>query len=349
MTTMVTDRAGALQTTHIGLFIREEFNGSAMPANFTSSTGTGGSVSVASGYASIVCGTSVSDTQTYTCNSTFTLPARVQFDIAVTVRDAYRSIYLDVVSEDGIDMASFLLDGSTATTVKSVTQNTSIATTQSMTWSDTSGSALSYEMIMDHDSVKFAQINNNASGAKYNTVNQSTDLPSPQKRYKARIRVVHAATAPAACTIQWKKLLIVEGANTPVEFTNKGRTNDSVSLIPVSLPLGVSPSVSTMWTESTTAQAAAASVAGTGRDAGSSTTQYMSFVAHAASDQTGTLYIQGSDDNTTFYTLTSATLTAASSITLEQTVVGWRYWRAYFTNGATLQTRFKLATRFKLM
>lgn len=101
----------------------------------------------------------------------------------------------------------------------------------------------------------------------------------------------------------------------------------------------------TVYTDSSTNLAGAAAFTGTSRDGGA-TPAYNMFIASAFADQSGTLKIQKSTDNTTWRD--AATIAVAAGVPQELTAkCTARYYRAYFLNGATLQTQFLLTSAYQ--
>lgn len=103
------------------------------------------------------------------------------------------------------------------------------------------------------------------------------------------------------------------------------------------------------YNESTTAQAANATLTGTSRDVGvaaAAVHRYSKFNAMAFADVAGTLRIEVSNDNTTWRRATPDTAVAAGAVQVLSVPVMTRYHRAVFVNGATLQTAFMLNTSF---
>lgn len=101
----------------------------------------------------------------------------------------------------------------------------------------------------------------------------------------------------------------------------------------------------TVYTDSSTNLASAATFTGTSRDGGATPT-YNMFVASAVSDQAGTLKIQKSTDNTTWRD--AVTVAVAAGVPQELTAkCTARYYRVLYTNGATLQTLFSLTSAYQ--
>lgn len=103
------------------------------------------------------------------------------------------------------------------------------------------------------------------------------------------------------------------------------------------------------WNESTTAQAASATVTGTSRDAGvapGAFCRYAAFNAFAFADVAGTLRIETSLDGTTWRKASAdQAMTAGQGLYLSVPVTA-RYHRAVFVNGAGAQATFMLNTSY---
>jgi len=101
----------------------------------------------------------------------------------------------------------------------------------------------------------------------------------------------------------------------------------------------------TVYIDSSTNLAGGAAFTGASRDGGS-TQSYNMFVASAFADQSGTLKIQKSTDNTTWRDAATVAVTAGvpQGLTVKCTA---RYYRVLYTNGATLQTQFLLTSAYQ--
>lgn len=103
------------------------------------------------------------------------------------------------------------------------------------------------------------------------------------------------------------------------------------------------------YNESTTAQAANATLTGTSRDIGFAAAvahRYSRFNAMAFADVAGTLRIECSNDNTTWRRVTEDTTVAAGAVQVLSVPVMTRYHRAVYINGATLQAAFMLNSSY---
>lgn len=110
------------------------------------------------------------------------------------------------------------------------------------------------------------------------------------------------------------------------------------------------------YDDSSTALAAAATFTGTARDATvtATATAFANASAYAQeirlaaeSDQAGTLWLEVSRDNIAWRRVKSVATAAVTGGAQYAEIIhrpSWRYWRAGYTNGATLQTRFTLGS-----
>lgn len=103
------------------------------------------------------------------------------------------------------------------------------------------------------------------------------------------------------------------------------------------------------WNESVTPLAASATLTGTARDVGvavGAAHRYSAFNAFATASHAGTIRIEISADNTTWYRATADTALTANGVVHLSIPVSARYHRVVFVNGATLQTSFMCNTSF---
>lgn len=100
----------------------------------------------------------------------------------------------------------------------------------------------------------------------------------------------------------------------------------------------------TLYTDTTTVLAAAATYTGTSRDGGA-TPAYQRFIARAFADQAGTLYHEDSTDGTTWRRGASVAITAGKAETLDVPVLA-RYNRVVYVNGSTLQGIFRIISGY---
>lgn len=128
---------------------------------------------------------------------------------------------------------------------------------------------------------------------------------------------------------------------------NDPMSNPVVTVQQASTNLVVTPLTNIYFNDSVVAQAASATVTGTGRDVGAAASAkmaYAAFNAFAFADAAGTLRIEASNDNATWYRVTADTAVAANTPVYLSVPVTTRYHRAFYVNGAAPQTSFKLNT-----
>ena len=103
------------------------------------------------------------------------------------------------------------------------------------------------------------------------------------------------------------------------------------------------------YNESTSAQAANATLTGTSRDTGAaagSVHRYSAFNAMVLANQAGTIRLECSNDNSTWRRTSPNTPVAANTPVILSVPIMTRYYRAVFVNGATANTIFMLNTSF---
>lgn len=106
---------------------------------------------------------------------------------------------------------------------------------------------------------------------------------------------------------------------------------------------------SIFYNESTSAQAANATLTGTARDVGAaagSVHKYSAFNASVFADKAGTIRLECSNDNTTWRQTSPDTPVAANTPVILSVPIMTRYYRAVFVNGAAANTVFMLNTSF---
>lgn len=129
-------------------------------------------------------------------------------------------------------------------------------------------------------------------------------------------------------------------------------TDDPPELAPVNVPVSVTTgSISNtdniFWNDSTTNQTASATLTGTARDVGvaaATNHRFSAFNAFVIADQTGTLRIECSNDNTTWRRASADSAVAVNVPVYLSVPVMTRYYRAVYVNGAAATTVFSLNT-----
>ena len=102
------------------------------------------------------------------------------------------------------------------------------------------------------------------------------------------------------------------------------------------------------WNETTTPPTGSATFTGGSRDLGvaaNNHSSYSFFNAFFIADQTGTASIEGSNDGTTWYTITTSALAVNTPLSLAVPVMT-RYHRAKLVNGAAAQSTLKINTAY---
>ena len=141
---------------------------------------------------------------------------------------------------------------------------------------------------------------------------------------------------------------------TTLQNLNSNGQKTSANSSPVVLPSDQSPIPvvrSTAFTDSQTALAASGAFTGTSHATGvaqGSPGIYSYFGVNVTSDQAGTLFVEGSIDNTTFYAEngTAGTALTAGATQTVKVPITMPYQRVRFTNGGTAQTKFSLTSAF---
>lgn len=344
---------------------RDSFPGATLDATkWTSSVGSGGSVSVTAGTLVMASGTTASAETSVLSVDTFTVPFRVGFQLTLSQRIANQTFLVEAVSvdantgvPDGLHAAGWLFDGTTVTQAKYRVQNSGITPLDSAasTVVTTAGTGV-YEIEPFADECWFHSATLDATSGRANSYRRHQQIPDPNAVYKVRLRWINGATPPATTTTATLQYVACQDyAELTAEIT-AGR-GQSVAGQALAVAVTTMPTVAAnaaaqdniFWNDSTTAQAASATLTGTARDVGvaaAAVHRYSAFNAAAFADQAGTLRIECSNDNTTWRRATADTAVTANAVVYLSVPVMTRYYRAVYVNGATLQTAFMLNTSF---
>lgn len=340
---------------------RYDFNGASLPTEWNIlQQGTGMVVSVANSIMSIAAGTTAGDQTIVRCTNKFQIKSYVRFIAQLSQRIANQNIYLELINEAGTTFARYDFNGTTATSVQCQTGsggNTNTATTVTC---PTTANYGTFDIYADLQDVVFSSSASNTNAVKSGISAFDRLILDPDEYYYAQVRVLNGATAPASSTtVNIDAVALQDLTGLKVDVSR----GDGVSALTNAAPVQVvnSPSVaqSGTWTfrnniyytESTTAQAANATLTGTSRDtaiAAGTVQQYAKFNAFAFSDQAGTMRIEVSADNTTWRRATVDTAVAASTPVYLTVPVLNRYHRVVYVNGATLQTQFMLNSGYTI-
>lgn len=157
----------------------------------------------------------------------------------------------------------------------------------------------------------------------------------------ARYIRVRIATAFTGGTVQAIALLSQQPYASPVLNVQQASSS--------SMQVLATATDNIFYNDSSTAQAAAATVTGSARDiatAAGTNHRYSAFNAMAFADVAGTMRIEISNDNSTWRRATVDTAVAANTPVILSIPVMTRYHRVVYVNGAAAQTVFMLNTSF---
>lgn len=188
---------------------RDNFVGAAVDATKWDSTiGTGGSISVSGGTLILGSGTTASAETYVLSKDTFTIPCKVAFNLTLSQRIANQTFLVELVSvdkntgvPDGLNQATLLWDGTTATQAKYRVQDAGLTAIDSAasTFPTSAGSGV-YEIEATYDEVWFHGGTVDASTGRTNSYRRQQQIADPGAVYKLRIRWVNGATPPASGT-----------------------------------------------------------------------------------------------------------------------------------------------------
>jgi hypothetical protein len=350
---------------------RDSFIGAAVDTNKWAVTlGTGGTATVAGGQLTFGSGTTASATSNLLSKETFTVPFRVSLGLVLSQRIANAEFLIEAVSvnsvtgvPDGLHSCGYLFEGVSATAGKYFVQNGGAAALISgASTVPTTASGSVYEIEPYADEVWFHGGLLDSTGGRANSYRRHQQIPDPNAVYKLRVRWANLGTAPASNTnavIQY--IACQDYAELTAEITaGRGQTvaGQAVGVAVVSA-VTTPASQSGSWTaigqdnifynDTVTALAAAAVFTGATRDmatAASTVHRYSAFNASAFADVAGTLRLECSNDNVTWRRASADAAVAANSVVYLSVPLMTRYYRAIYTNGATIQAAFMLNTSF---
>lgn len=336
---------------------RYDFGGSALPTEWNIiQQGTGMVVSVASSVLSITSGVTANDQTIIRCTNKFRIKAYARFIIQLSQRIANQNFYLEVTNDAGTTFARYDLNGATATSAQCQTGNNGVSNTAVTITCPTTASYATFDIYADSSDVVFSSVASNTNAVKSGVAAFDRLILDPDEDYYIQIRVLNGAVAPASTTtLSVDAVVLQDLTGVKVDIVRGDGTASLASAAPVQVLSAPTTAVSQsgVWTlrnniyynESTTAQAASATVTGTSRDtaiAASSVQPYAKFNAFAFADQAGTMRIEVSNDNTTWRRATVDTAVAANTPVVLTVPVLTRYHRVVYVNGATLQGAFML-------
>lgn len=173
-----------------------------------------------------------------------------------------------------------------------------------------------------------------------NTIETATGVLAAQPVYAweasvnglKRIRV--RCTARTSGTQSWRMVLGTY-ATEPIPAAQASATQAVSGTVTASI-------TQLIYGDSSTNLAASATFTGTSRDGGATAT-YSYFMARVRASHAGTLFVEESDNGTTWFVVKSQAVAGAEVNAIDVTVpVVARYHRVRYVNGATLQTQFRL-------
>lgn len=341
---------------------RDSFEGSSVDAEkWDVSVGTGGSVTVSGGNLVINSGTAVNAQTSITSKEVFTVPFRVQLGLTLSQRIANQSFIVEAISvdpvtllPDGKNTIALVFDGTTATQAKYrvQTQGGTVLDSVASTFPTTAGGSL-FEIEPFADECWFHGGTVDSTNARTNSYRRHQKVPDPNGLFKIRLRWLNGATAPASNTAATLPFLSAQDyAELTAEITaGRGQASpgQALGVMVNGFNSSLANSDNLFWNDSTTAQAANATLTGTARDTGAAAGinhRYSAFNAFAFADQAGTMRIECSNDNTTWRRASADAAVAANTPVYLSVPIMTRYYRAVYINGATLQTAFMLNTSF---
>jgi len=349
---------------------RYEFTGSSLPSDWNIvSLGSGQSVSVSSSILTISAGTTASSVTTLRCTTPFKIKCYVRFIVSLSQRIANQNFYLEITNNNGTSFARYDLNGATATTGQVQTGNGGLSNTASTITIPTTASYVSFDVYADTSDVIFSSVVSNSNSVKSGIASFDRLILDPVEDYFVQLKVVNSASAPASNTnllvdavivqdLTGVKVDIVRGDGTaaianaaPVQVLNVPAVSSSGTWTVQpgntanTTPWLISNRSNIFYNESTTNQAASATVTGVTRDiaiAAGTTQPFSYFKAFSFSDVAGTMRIEVSNDNVTWRRATVDTAAAANTPLMLSVPALTRYHRVIYINGGTIQTSFML-------
>ena len=195
------------------------------------------------------------------------------------------------------------------------------------------------------------------------------NIPEPTTQFYVFLWSFNGTTAPASTTTWTLGHVSAEQFPNQSVYVQGFRAQGQINPTPVNIlgtstaslnagtsRIGFTAAHGIWWDDSSTVLAANATFTGSSRDLlvtatatafANAGTYAAEFRASAESDQTGTLWLEVSRDNTTWRRVKSVATVAVAGGGFYAEIVhapSWRYVRVGFTNGATLQTRFTLGS-----
>lgn len=340
---------------------RDSFPGPSLDAaKWDSGVGAGGSIVANAGTLTLGSGTTANAETWVMTKEIFSVPFRASFHLQLSQRIANQTFIVEAISvdpltgvPDGKHTAAFLFDGTTVTQAKYRVQNSGLTPLDSAasTIVTTAGTGV-YEIEPFADECWFHSGTLDSTSGRSNSYRRHQQIPDPNAFYRIRLRWLNGATPPASNTNAILQFVAVQDyAELTAEITaGRGQVvaGQSIGVAVTSMPttnVNATALQSLYYNESTTNQAAGATVTGTSRDTGTAAgtaQRYQKFNAFAYASHAGTMRIECSNNNTTWRRATPDTPVAADTPTFLQVQVLTRYHRVVYVNGASAQTAFML-------
>lgn len=207
---------------------RDSFVGVAVDSTkWTSSIGTGGSITVGSGVVNLVSGTTTASTTSLTSVEWFTIPFRLSFQLTLSQRIANQEFYVEVISvnattgvADGLHTAGFLFDGTNVNQAKYFTGNGGQASliSAASTFNPTTGTGV-FEFEPFSDECWWHSGTLDANSGRTNSFRRHQQVPDPNASYKIRLRWLNGTTPATTTTASLQFVACQDYAELTAEIT----------------------------------------------------------------------------------------------------------------------------------
>lgn len=188
---------------------RDSFGGASLDTTkWTSSVGSGASITLGSGVMNMVSGV-VANAETYIMSKeVFTIPFRVSIGFTMSQRIANQEFFVEMVSvdpvtgvPDGKHSVAWDFDSTTATSAKYLVSNSGLTPLASgYVTVPTTASGGIYEIEPFADEAWFHGGILDSTSGRANSYRRHQQIPDPNATYKLRLRWKNGATAPASTT-----------------------------------------------------------------------------------------------------------------------------------------------------
>jgi hypothetical protein len=176
-------------------------------SNWSTSVGTGGSITQTAGTLVMASGTTANATTAVTGKIVFTIPFRVSIGLTLSQRIANQDFYVELISvddkgvPDGRHSCAWIFNGTTATNGIYSVQNGGLSPLLSAASTVvTTASGGLYEIEPFADEAWFHSSTLDSNGGRANSYRRHQQTPDPNARYVCRLRWVNGATPPASST-----------------------------------------------------------------------------------------------------------------------------------------------------